>query len=156
MLAAIMLVAGLAQAAPPSADISPEQRRRLDTVIAEKAALKVMDEFLQAFNARDLQAWRATLHYPHVRIASGGVAIAMTPEEYGTEDLFGRLAASGWHHSRWTDMHIVQSGPEKVHVAVRFTRFDANDVPLASFDSLYVITLQGGRWGVIARSSFAP
>ena len=38
---------------------------------AGEAALGVMEDFLVAFNARDEEAWADTLHFPHVRLASG-------------------------------------------------------------------------------------
>ena len=42
---------------------------------AERNARKAMDEFMTAFNARDVHAWAATLNYPHVRFASNQVAV---------------------------------------------------------------------------------
>ena len=39
---------------------------------------------------------------------------------------------------------------------LRFSRFDAEDELIASYDSLYIIEPVDGRWGVRARSSFAP
>jgi hypothetical protein len=53
-------------------------------------------------------------------------------------------------------MAVVQSSALKVHIRVRFSRFDANDQLMASYDSLYIIEPVDGRWGVRARSSFAP
>ena len=35
------------------------------------AAMRVLDDWMTAFNARDMQTWAATLNYPHVRFASG-------------------------------------------------------------------------------------
>ena len=132
--------------APPSAPGTPD----------EQAAVKVMNAFLAAFNAEDLAAWRATLHYPHVRIASDRVAVTTTPDDYASPDTFERLRATGWRQSRWTDMRVVQSGPRKVHIAVEFTRYDANNDVVGVFESLYIVTEKDGRWGVQARSSFAP
>lgn len=123
---------------------------------AEAAALATLDAFMAAFNARDLAAWRATLHYPHVRIASGHVAVAPTPADYASEATFAALAADGWHHSAWTDRRVIHSGPEKVHIAVRFVRYRADGSELSAFDSLYIVTKQGEHWGVQARSSYAP
>ena len=41
----------------------------------DAAAFRVMDEFLAAFNAKDAPKWADTLLYPHVRFASGKVAV---------------------------------------------------------------------------------
>jgi hypothetical protein len=117
----------------------------------------VMDAFMTAFNARDEAAWVDTLHYPHVRIASGHVAVypnraamldATDLATFGEED--------EWDHSAWDDLRVIQTSPEKVHVAVNFTRYDAQGGVIGTYASLYVLEKLDGRWGVRARSSFAP
>lgn len=124
---------------------------------ADDAALAVMHAFLDAFNARDTAAWADTLHFPHVRLAGGEVHVYPDREAFlAAMDMNAFAAAFGWDHSTWDDMRIVQSSPDKVHVAVLFSRFDAAGNKLASYHSLYVIEQIGGRWGVRARSSFAP
>ena len=122
----------------------------------EQAAMRVLDEFLAAFNAEDLERWRQTLHYPHVRIASGTVSVAESPEAYGSPETFERLRATGWRRSHWGQRRVVHAGQGKVHVAVTFTRYGENNAVIGAFESLYVVTRQNGRWGVQARSSFAP
>lgn len=127
------------------------------TELAEADALAVMDAFLMAFNARDEAAWADTLVYPHVRLASGTVTVYEDKDAFlDGMDLDAFAATTGWRRSTWDDMAIIQSSPRKVHVQVRFSRFDAQDKLMASFDSLYVIEPVEGRWGVRARSSFAP
>ena len=124
---------------------------------ARKAAIGVMADFLAAFNARDEAAWADTLVYPHVRIASSEVVTYETRSDFlGAMDLDSFAAATGWRYSRRDDMVVLQDSATKVHIQVRFSRFDANDALLASYDSLYVIERIDGRWGIRARSSFAP
>ncbi len=124
---------------------------------AETAALKSLDDYMTAFNARDEDAWAATLNYPHVRIAGSEVKVWQTPGEYTADFDFARFAGnSGWHHSAWDAREIVQSSANKVHVAVTFTRFKADGAKIESYDSLYVVTLENEHWGTQARSSFAP
>lgn len=127
------------------------------TSAAEAAALAVMDAFLAAFNARDEEAWAETLVYPHVRLASGTVAVYPDRAAFlDGMDLDAFAASTGWRRSNWDDMVIVQSSPDKVHVRVRFSRYDENDALLSTYDSLYILEPVAGRWGVRARSSFAP
>ncbi len=123
---------------------------------AEAAAMKVLDAFMTAFNARDVAAFETVLHYPHYRIASGNVSVLQDPSTL--PDLFERFvtAMPGWDHSAWEQRKVIHSGPDKVHIDTRFTRYRADGSVLASYDSLYIVTKQGGRWGVLARSSFAP
>jgi hypothetical protein len=135
------------------AAVTPAKARDVE---AEAAAMKVLDAFMVAFNARDVVAFEAVLHFPHYRIASGSVSVLQDPRTL--PDLFERFVAAmpGWDHSAWQKREVIHSGPDKVHIDTRFTRYQADGSVLASYDSLYVVTKQDGRWGVIARSSFAP
>jgi hypothetical protein len=66
------------------------------------------------------------------------------------------IAGEAWDHSKWDSLQIVQSSPNKVHIAVEFSRYHADGTKYASYPSLYVVEQVDGRWGVRARSSFAP
>lgn len=126
-----------------------------DDQVAE--AMNALDEFMAAFNSRNMDAWSKTLNYPHVRIASGTVRVWETPEEYAGRDVFSTLTSQyGWHHSVWDKREAVQSGKDKVHFATTFSRYDKDGKKIATFDSLYIVTKQNGHWGTLARSSFAP
>lgn len=52
--------------------VAPAMARDLD---AETAALAILDDFMAAFNARDAEAFEATFHFPHYRIAGGDVSV---------------------------------------------------------------------------------
>lgn len=123
---------------------------------AESAAREAMDQFMAAFNARDPSGWAATLNYPHVRFASNQVRSYTTAEEFARENAGYAKRLAPWDHSRWEAMQVIQSGPDKVHFAVIFVRYDANNKEIGRFPSLYIVTLKDGHWGVQARSSFAP
>ena len=128
-----------------------------DEAAIDDAALATCDAFMEAFNRSDMAAWRRTLNYPHVRLAEGSVVVSNTPDEYEREWDFAEFARrTGWHHSRYDRKQVVQRGPDKAHVAVRFTRFRADGSKIATYDALYVVTRVDGRWGVQIRSSFAP
>jgi len=148
---ALLGLAGPAEAAPAA---SPTDASTTDSA---REAERVMAAFLAAFNARDEAAWADTLHFPHVRLASQTVTVYEDRDAFlEVMDLDRFAADTGWSYSRWDDMEVIQQSPRKVHVKVRFSRFDADDRLLSSFDSLYVIELVDGRWAVRARSSFAP
>ena len=131
-----------------------------DDVVAavgpERDALQVVDAYMDAFNARDLAGTDAALHFPHVRLASGSVR---TWEAPGLQppDFFERFSkATGWAYSRWDYRHAIQSCADKVHFAVQFTRYREDDSVIGHYPSMWVVTCRDGRWGVEARSSFAP
>jgi hypothetical protein len=124
---------------------------------APAEALAVMEAFMRAFNARDEAAWADTLHFPHVRIASGGVTLYADRAAFLEGTNLADFAENiGWDHSAWDDLQVIQSGAGKVHIAVNFTRYDAQGGVIGSYASLYVLENLDGRWGVRARSSFAP
>lgn len=123
---------------------------------AEGRARKAMEEFMAAFNSRDVHAWAATLNYPHVRFGSNQVRVYNTVEDFARDNADYPKRLGPWHHSRWESMNVIQSGPDKVHFAVEFIRYDDSGKEIGRFPSLYIVTLKNGHWGIQARSSFAP
>lgn len=119
------------------------------------AAMACLDEFMRAWNARDVPAFAATFNYPSVRIAGGRVRIIEGPASHPA-DLFERMAATGWHHSAWLRRHVIHSGDDKVHFDTRFGRYREDGSVIGEYDSIYIVTCQDGHWGVQGRSSFAP
>jgi len=133
-------------------------RSGIDTGEAERQAMNALDNFMTAFNARDLQAWRNTLNYPHLRISgTGALTIARTPEEYASGMDFERFAKSiGWDHSEWDYRKIIHSTLEKVHLDVQFSRYNKDSEKISTYKAIYIVTNQDGCWGVMFRSSYAP
>lgn len=130
----------------------------------------VLDRYMDALNALDLEGHIGTYHFPHYRHAHGQIVVWQDQAE--VLSLFTARGASrraglravlepDWHRSEWTRREIVQSGPEKVHVATTFVRLREDGSEIKRFDSLYVLTLEEDRqgvrrWGIRGRSSFAP
>jgi len=121
----------------------------------EREVMRLLDDYMSAWNRKDLAAWERTFHFPHYRLASGKMTVLDRP---GVQDPTRVWASAGsdWHHSRWDRRRIIHSSPDKVHVDTKFTRCRANGSVIASFESLYILTKEDGRWGVRMRSSFAP
>ena len=63
------------------------------------AAMQVLDDFMAAFNARDIPAWQHTFNFPSVRLASNTMVII--DKGYHQPDMFGRGALTEWDHSAW-------------------------------------------------------
>lgn len=119
------------------------------------AAMKCLDDFMLAFNARDLAAWETTFNFPSVRLASNNLVIIDKPG-WHPPDTFTRGALKEWHHSAWERREVIHAGADKVHFDTRFVRYRADGSVIGRFNSIYVVTREGGHWGVKARSSFAP
>lgn len=118
------------------------------------AAMGVLDAFMVAFNARDSEAFEATFKFPSIRLASNRL---LTLEKgFHKPENFETGAFEGWDHSEWERRNIIHAGPDKVHIDTRFTRYRKDGSVIGGFDSIYIVTLQDGHWGVKIRSSFAP
>lgn len=122
---------------------------------AVQAGLQVLQDFLRTFNARDAQAWAQVMNYPHVRLAGDQVIVWQNAADYAAANDLAPLADTGWAYSRWDFIRPVQADATKVHFALQFTRYDAQDRAQQSFQALYVVTLKDGHWGVQSRSSYA-
>ncbi|MGW3950979.1 hypothetical protein ACWEKM_08475 [Streptomyces sp. NPDC004752] len=128
----------------------------LDFTAVTKEARAALDAFLDGLNSHDLVQWTGTLHFPQIRVHEGAVTVWDEPEEYirASQAELAALLASGWHRSAWDEVAFSQVSADQVHAVVRFSRLDAEGKRLAVFDSVYVVTRQGGKWGVLARIGY--
>ncbi len=151
--AAMMLAAPSALVLSACATTGPKVTE-LSACAAYRPAFEVTDRFMETFNRKDATAWGETFNFPSVRIASGRTAILNSAADL--EDSFGRLAATGWDHSAWADRRIVQCEATKAHMLTTFVRYRKDGSELSRFNSLYIVELRAGKWGITGRSSFAP
>ena len=117
------------------------------------AAMAMLDRHLVALNAGDAAGLADTLHFPHYRLAGTRMQVWETPATY--LDDFHARAGADWHHSVWDFRNVIAASEDKVHFDVQFTRYRADDTPIASYRSLWVISRIGGRWAAQLRSSYA-
>ena len=123
--------------------------------MSAEQARNAIDAFFKAFNARDVEALKDALNYPHVRIASGRVTIAKDRSEFkGRFDVL--IEREGWDRSTLDKADVVHASDNKVHFAVEFSRYKKDGTKYVTHKSLWIVTRLGDRWGVQARSSFAP
>lgn len=116
---------------------------------------RVLDDYLTTFNNKDLNGWEATYHFPHYRLASGKMSVLEKAGLRDSSKVFGPLIQAGWDYSKWDHRNFIQASDTKVHVDTKFTRYRKDGSKVASYESLYVLTKEDGKWGVKLRSSFA-
>jgi hypothetical protein len=121
----------------------------------ESAVMKVLDEWMVAFNKMDMKAWEKTFHFPHDRLAGGDMKILKKAGEQNGTLIKLYFKTMGWHHSAWNHRRIIHLSETKVHVDTKFTRYREDGSIIGTFESLYVLTYEKGRWGIKLRSSFA-
>lgn len=129
----------------------------MDSAAIERAAFAVMDDFIAAFSRGDAKAEEATYQFPHYRLANGVMSVWDRPGaeiEAWMNGTYKTLRESGFDHSSWTRRKAIHVSESKVHVDTEFTRYRKDGSVLAKVDSLYIVTKEGGRWGIKMRSSF--
>jgi len=122
----------------------------------EADARAPIEAFFEAFNARDNDALKKTLHYPHVRINETGTVVVWKDASEAGTNFDGLSRAEGWVRSTLDSVTLRQNDPVKVHFEVVFSRYKADGSRYATYQSLWIVTNVNGEWGVQARSSFAP
>ncbi len=120
----------------------------------EADVMQLLDAYMDAWNQAELAAWERTFHFPHYRLASGKMAVLDRAGVQPVPRVWDKTQ-SDWHRSRWDRRRIVHASNDKVHVDTQFTRLRADGSVIGSYDSLYILTKEDGRWGVKMRSSFA-
>ena len=119
--------------------------------MSEMEAKKAIEGFFEGYNARDDEVIRSTLHYPHVRIGgSGQIRICEKPSDFkaGYE--------KGWHRSSLDSVEVIEASDNKVHFNITFSRYQTDETRYVTHHSLWIITKINDKWGIIARSSYAP
>ena len=123
----------------------------------EREVMAVLDAFFDAFNRQDARAEERTYHFPHYRLASGRMSVLDAPgaeTEAWMNATYTTLRQSGWDHTAWTRRRIIHVSDSKAHVDTEVTPYSKDGSVIGSFESLYILTKEGGRWGIKMRSSF--
>jgi hypothetical protein len=118
----------------------------------EAESRKPIDDFFSAFNARDIESSRKTLHYPHMQIAGSDVSILNDPESFQID--FQSLANEGWTYTTLDSCTMRQQCDDKVHFEIQLSMHLANDSRYATYQALWIVTKQDGVWGIQCRSIF--
>lgn len=119
----------------------------------EQEALAVVDRYLAALNKRETAAIRDAFNFPHMRIgAKGTLSRFETEDDYDFSHFFDKTSKDGWHHTVWDKTEVVYATEGKAHVAVNFTRYREDNSVIGRYFSLYIVTNQGGHWGIQAGS----
>jgi hypothetical protein len=128
-----------------------------DREATASAAIAAVERYLDAFNARDEEAMVAALHFPHVRVGVGRASVRESAAEYMEGFDFDAFAERlGWERSEADSMEAIQVGARGVNVAVRITRYGEGDATIHTFDTIYLVTEEDGKWAIRAGASIAP
>ncbi len=122
------------------------------------AGKEAVRAFIDAFNKLDTSAMADAFNFPHIRLASGQFAVFESREDWVRRFDANKSAfePEGWHHTVVESLEVIHDVPDKVHLAVEYTRRHADDTVYSRFNSLWIATLQDGHWGIQFRSSCMP
>ena len=109
-------------------------------------------------NERNTTELLSTFHAPHIIIAESQTIIYKSKKDLENNywDDFHRRAGEEWHHTvvDWTEpIHATET---KAHIFIQWSRYTQENELITSQQSLWIVNNRDGKWGVQARSSFAP
>ncbi len=125
-----------------------------DSIEQARASL---ERYSAANRAQDIEGMIANMHFPHRRLSGENqFQVWETADDFRADNDI-RVAArnsQGWGYTVANSVEAVQAGPDKVHLAINFSRHRSDGTEYYAFPSLWVFTRIDGRWGVQFRSSF--
>jgi hypothetical protein len=130
----------------------PPGKRELGS---EAAEVRVIKDLIAAANARDAVGYAAQFHFPLVGIGEWGVQLIESAAHLRHLGNWDRLSERGWGYSALDEARAIHSSADKVHVALRFTRYTESGEAIEAVRSLYIVTRREGRWGIQVRSSLS-
>jgi len=118
----------------------------------EQIGLTAVDRFIETWNSRDPEAWADSLNFPHIRPSPfGPIEVAETAADYIARVDFQATIDSGWDHSEWDYKHVLQTSPEKIHVAGQWSRYNTAGEVILTTPIVYIVTRVEGAWGIQSR-----
>lgn len=142
----------------------PRQTSHRSDPQAEAEATALLDRWMDAWNARNMQAWMDTFNFPSARIDNKGNAVLITEgsmntgvDGNGESEMFKAMAAhTGWHHSSWDRRLVIWSEPHRCCFDTCFSRYEEDGTLIGVYESIYIVTKdEVGHWGVKSRCSTA-
>ncbi len=121
---------------------------------AEAGARQALLTFITEWNTADNANLRRAINFPFVTVSGGGALIIDTRPEDFSQDFDEMRARQGWDRSSFDfDSYTpVKSSPEKVHAEIGFSRYRADGTRYMTSRVFYILTKQGGNWGVQVRT----
>jgi hypothetical protein len=151
----MVLVVGLLYGCSDASDSGIVESASLSE--AEIAALSAMEAHMIGRNEQDAAQIAAANNYPHLRLGGGQALIFDTYEIFKQIEeaiTIPNIDDGLWHHSVWDDLQPIQSTDNKVHIAAKFSRIDADGNAYVSSNTFWIVTNHDGHWGIQMRSSF--
>ena len=127
--------------------------------------MQVLDRYMKAVNDIELTAVTDSYHFPHIRIVNNQVVIWESPLDampmlslplHQQKQAMREALGPDWDYTDWEYRKLLSLGKNKAHIDTVLVRYDTQGQIISRFESLYILTLESGKWAIKGRSSFAP
>lgn len=116
---------------------------------------KVIEDYIKAFNKRNVSSMVDLFNFPHVRFANDSVSIISKSEYIENQDKVTELLRKeNWHHTEIKNIQYIQSNETKAHFIIHFLRLDKKSNITHDFKTFWIVTNIDNHWGIQFRSSF--
>lgn len=123
-----------------------------DSDAMAKAAVATAEAFTERFNARDLVGMDALLHFPHVILSGAKLIVWDEPGQMPAHFFEHLVRTTGWARTHYVELRAVLLNVHKVHLFVDYTRNQGDGSVISRHQNLWIVTQDGGRWGIKQRS----
>lgn len=123
--------------------------------MSEAKALETVKNYIEAFNAQNLDDMRANLNFPFSWITNDRMIPVLEESKFRppTEAL---IRDEGWHHTELDVAEPLQIWDTKVHFKIVYSRFKADGSKYVSHEALWIVTSNKGHWGIQCMSLYIP
>ena len=116
-----------------------------------RGALECLDVFGEHFNNSNIKGMDECCHFPHY-LLSGNELICWEKPRQLPETFFEDLKNQGWSTTVTNYRDVILVSENKVHFKVRYTREKADGTIMSDHENVWILTYQGGKWGILLRS----
>lgn len=115
--------------------------------MSEEMARKTIEDYIEAFNANDLEAMTGKLNFPFSWFIGNKIIGVATAEDFVPPTV--RISRDeGWHHTELDVAEPLQAWEGKAHFKVVFSRFKADGEKYLTMEALWIVTTDDGHWGI--------
>ena len=118
-----------------------------------QAALLALDRYMETWNSRDPARWAASLHYPHIRPGPGPFELAAdgAAVQRPASTSIGRWPLAGTTRNGRPGEVLQMGGRQSAYRRELGPATPLTACELTGSVITYIVTNQGGRWGVLSR-----
>lgn len=114
----------------------------------QKALIVFFEAYLNAFNAGDLKTFNNAYLYPHFFLSSpNNMQTIQKPRE---AVFFSKLKQTGWHHSEFPTMELLNFQKKHALVGIEIVRYSLKKKELARLYGVYRCEKTAAGWKISA------